>query len=175
MKEYADKIWIKWFCSVFNPDAIDFLETLNVEFYKIASRTSTLKDKFSLETIQRLGLTNKMTFISTGEGGDIEKISKFFDIENLKFTYCVSNYPTEDTDIDWDSILKYDFFSDHTKGITIPLVFATLQHARKKETVFIEKHTKFENSLGPDAIFAITYDELKELKTHLKRIEELKF
>ena len=175
LKKYADEIGIKWFCSVFNPDAVDFLETLNVPFYKIASRTSTLNDKFSQETIQRAGMTKKMTFVSTGEGGDLEKISKFFSPEFLKFTYCVSKYPSDDTDIDWNEIVNYDFFSDHSSGITIPLVYAILRKTRINGDLFIEKHTKFENSKGPDSIFAVTYDELKQLTQHLKRIEKLNF
>jgi|LWDU01.1.fsa_nt_gi sialic acid synthase SpsE len=175
LKKYADKIGIKWFCSVFYPQAVDFLETMEVPIYKIASRTSTLKDKFSLETIQRVSETKKMTFVSTGEGGDKKKISKIFQPENLGFTYCVSKYPTDDTDINWSEILNYDFFSDHTKGITIPLIYVIMKKSIAKDDIFIEKHTRFEDSKGPDAIFAITYDELKELTLHLKRIEKLTY
>lgn len=175
LKKYADEIGIKWFCSVFNPHAVDFLETLDVPLYKIASRTSTLNDKFAQETIKKVGQTKKMTFVSTGEGGDIEKISKNFNPEVIKFTYCVSKYPTEDMDIDWNSIVNYDFFSDHTNGITIPLVYATLRKMKTDADIFIEKHIKFEGSQGPDSIFAITYEELKQLTHHLKRIETLSF
>lgn len=172
LKKYADKIGIKWFCSVFNPDAVDFLETLNVPLYKIASRTSTLNDKFALETIQKVGITKKMTFVSMGEGGDKDKISELFHPEDLRFTYCISKYPTDDKDINWNEILNYDFFSDHTRGITIPIVYAIMKKTSSNE-IFIEKHTRFEDSKGPDAAFAITYDELKELSYHLKRIESL--
>ena len=172
LKKYADKIGIKWFCSVFNPEAVDFLETIGVHLYKIASRTSALKDKFSLETIQRVGMTKKMTFVSTGEGTNKENILKLFQPESIGFTYCISKYPTEDEDIDWSEILDYDFFSDHTRGITIPLVYAVLKK-RSKNDIFIEKHTRFEDSKGPDAVFAITYEELKQLVFHLKRIEKI--
>lgn len=174
LKKYSDEIGIKWFCSVFNPEVVDFLETLNVPFYKIASRTSTLKDQFSLETIQKVGITKKLTFVSTGEGGDINEISKIIEPEFLKFTYCISKYPTDDSDINWSEIINYNFFSDHTKGITIPLVYAILKKSNKDEDLFIEKHTKFENSEGPDSAFAITYEELKQLTDQLKRIEKLK-
>jgi len=175
LKEYSDKIGIGWFCSVFNPDLVDFLETLNVPFYKIASRTSTLKDKFSLETIQKVALTDKNTFVSMGEGGNRDEIAKYFSPENLVFTYCVSKYPTEDNQIDWEEIFRYDFFSDHTRGITIPLIYAIEKQIYGKEDVFIEKHTRFENSKGPDSVFAITYDELRQLHNHISRIENIKF
>ncbi len=175
LKKYSDEIGIGWFCSVFNPDAVDFLETLNVPFYKIASRTSTLKDNFSLETIQKVAQTGKNTFVSMGEGGNIDKIVKYFSPDNLAFTYCVSKYPTEDNDIDWKEIFKYDFFSDHTRGITIPLIYAIEKQGSKNEDVFIEKHTRFEDSKGPDSIFAITYEELKQLHDHVSRIENMNF
>ena len=173
LKKFSDKIGIGWFCSVFNPDAVEFLEKINVDLYKIASRTSTMNDKFALETIQKVANTKKMTFVSTGEGGDKRKISELFNEKNLKFTYCVSKYPTEDIDINWNEILNYEFFSDHTLGTTIPLVYAIRKKLSGHEDVFIEKHTRFENSHGPDASFAITYNELNELNLHLKRIEKL--
>ncbi|SMH72310.1 N-acetylneuraminate synthase family protein [Candidatus Nitrosotalea okcheonensis] len=175
LKSFADKIGIGFFCSVFYPEAVDFLETLDVPIYKIASRTSTLKDKFSFETIQRVAKVRKPIYISVGEGGDRKKISDQFMNDKYQFTYCVSNYPTSDNDIDWKEIMKYDFFSDHTLGITIPIVFATLKKNNSKNDIFIEKHTRLETSKGPDASFAITYKELSELAKHLRRIENLSF
>jgi N,N'-diacetyllegionaminate synthase len=173
LKKYADEIGIGWFCSVFNPDAVEFLEKIDVPLYKIASRTSALNDIFALETIQKVGKTKKKTFVSTGEGGDKEMISELFHPKSLEFTYCISKYPTDDVDINWNEILNYKIFSDHTKGITIPLVYAIIKNGTTKNDIFIEKHTRFENSHGPDATFAITYDELRELVSHLKRIEKL--
>jgi N,N'-diacetyllegionaminate synthase len=173
LKKNADDVGIGWFCSVFNPDAVEFLETLNVSHYKIASRTSTMNDKFALETIQKVANTEKNTFVSTGEGGNKEKISNFFNRDKLRFTYCISKYPTEDNFIDWNKILNYEFFSDHTIGITIPLVFAIKKKILGENDIFIEKHTKFENSKGPDASFAITYEEIGEMVNHFKRIEKI--
>ena len=175
LKHFADKIEIGWFCSVFNPDAVEFLEKLDVSNYKIASRTSTLNDKFALETIQKIADTKKNTFVSMGEGGDKEKISNIFNQSNLQFTYCVSKYPTEDADINWNEIINYEFFSDHTTGITIPLVYAIKKKMLGNKDIFIEKHTRFKESKGPDASFAITYDEVNDLTKHLERIEKIEF
>ena len=174
LKKYADELDIGWFCSAFNPDAVKFLEKIGVPIHKIASRTSTLKDKFSLETIQKIAETKKNTFISMGEGGDKSKILELFQEKSLKFTYCVAKYPTEDREIDWNEIINYDFFSDHTKGITIAIAYAILRNRLSKNEIFIEKHTQFENSKGPDSVWgAINYKELKELSNHIKRIENL--
>ena len=64
LKKYADDLDIGWFCSAFNPDAVEFLEKIGVSIHKIASRTATLNDKFSLETIEKIAETKKNTFIS---------------------------------------------------------------------------------------------------------------
>jgi len=172
LKKYADELDIGWFCSAFNPDAVEFLEKIGVSIHKIASRTATLNDKFSLETIEKIAETKKNTFISMGEGGDKKKILELFQKDSLKFTYCISKYPADDKDIDWNIIKNYNFFSDHTKGITIPLIYAVLKMNNENKDIFIEKHTKFENSNGPDSTYAITYEELKQLTNHIKRIEK---
>ena len=172
LKKYADSIGINWFCSVFYPEAVNILESLSVQTYKIASRTATLKDNFALETIQKLAGIKKPIFISTGEGADKEKITGCFE-EEPQFTYCVSKYPTPDTEINWNELLTYDFFSDHTLGITIPIVYGVLKNPTSKKSIYIEKHVKMDNDQGPDASFSITYDELGNMVKHLSRIEKL--
>lgn len=172
LKTYADKIGITWFCSVFNPEAVDFLESINVSAYKIASWTAALKHKFSLETIQKVGLTKKKTFISTGFGYD-KKIENYFQKEAFEYAYCVANYPAKDEEINWKEALKHNFFSDHTLGITIPIVYTILKKPNMKEDIYIEKHVKIEDSKGPDSPFSITYDELSDLIRHIKRIWSL--
>ena len=173
LKKYADKIGIKWFCSVFYPEAVDILESLDVPFYKIASRTATLKDNFSLETIRKVGTTNKLTFVSTGEGADKEKIKKQFPNINPQFTYCVAKYPTPDADINWNELLNFDFFSDHTLEITIPLVYCSLKNFTSNNDIYIEKHVKLDNNKGPDSSFAISYNKLADMVYHVQRIEKL--
>ena len=85
MKRHADKIGIDCFWSVFYPEAIDFLENLNVKFYKIASRTSALLDQNSLETMHAVAKTKKPVIISMGLGGNKKKIENIF--KNNKFSH----------------------------------------------------------------------------------------
>ena len=54
LKEYSDKVGIDFFCSGFYPEAIESLESIRVKRYKLASRTCTLKDPHSLETITKI-------------------------------------------------------------------------------------------------------------------------
>ena len=116
-----------FFCSVFFPEAVDFLESINVKRYKIASRTCLLKDPFALETLKKKASTKKPVIISMGMGGNKKKILKIFSKNNKTFCYCISEYPLEFEKIDWAKALQYDGFSDHTVGIIAPITFAILK------------------------------------------------
>ena len=66
IKKYADSIGIEFFCSTFYPEGVDYLESLGVKKYKIASRTCLLNDKHSLEMLERVSKTRKPVIISMG-------------------------------------------------------------------------------------------------------------
>jgi len=175
LKNYADKIGINWFCSVFYPEAVEFLESIDTQMYKIASATSALKHKFARETIQKITKTKKQTFISTGFGGKEKLASMKLNGKNFLYTYCIAKYPALDNDIVWRDILNYDFFSDHTLGDIIPLTYIILKKSiNSNSELFIEKHVKLNNSTGPDAPFSITFDDLRNLCQEVRRIELLK-
>jgi len=174
IKKFADKIDIEFFCSAFNPDAVEFLETLGVKRYKVASRTSTLKDDDALDTLKIKAKTKKPIIISMGEGGNKSLIKKNFSKNKTTFCYCISEYPTPINKINWKEAMKYDGFSDHTLGITAPIIFSILKKQNKAKNILIEKHVKLENSKGPDASSSITTKELSNLVSHLKIIEKIK-
>ena len=54
LKTYSDEVGLEFFCSGFYPEAIEFLDSIKVKRHKIASRTCTLKDPYSLETITKI-------------------------------------------------------------------------------------------------------------------------
>ena len=174
LKNYADKIGIKWFCSVFYPEAVEFLESINVEIYKIASWTAALKHNFAKETIHKVSKTKKQTFISTGNGVDKNFIESEFKQNDYQYTYCVANYPTLDKEINWEELLKNSFFSDHTLGIAMPIAFMILKKSLGYNEIFIEKHVKLENSVGPDAPFSITFNELQNMTDCVNRFNNIK-
>tara|TARA_B100000029_G_scaffold102526_1_gene92941 strand:+ start:2929 stop:3654 length:726 start_codon:yes stop_codon:yes gene_type:complete len=173
LKTIADEFNIEFFCSAFYPEAINFLEKLNVKRYKIASRTCLLKDPFSKETLQEKSRTKKPVIISMGMGGDRKKIEKIFSNNKTTFCYCISEYPTKLEKINWNVATKYDGFSDHTLGITAPLIFAMLKKHQKTKSIVIEKHVKLANSKGPDASSSITTQELSQLVTGIRQIEKI--
>ena len=175
LKKFADKMKIDFFCSAFFPEAVDFLESINVKRYKIASRTCLLKDPFALETLKKKASTKKPVIISMGMGGNKKKILKIFSKNNKTLCYCISEYPLEFEKIDWAMALQYDGFSDHTMGITAPIIFTILKKSKNAKKIYIEKHVKLKNSKGPDASTSITTEQLKELISQIRIIEKSRF
>ena len=175
LKKFADKMKIDFFCSAFFPEAVDFLESINVKRYKIASRTCLLKDPFALETLKKKASTKKPVIISMGMGGNKKKILKIFSKNNKTLCYCISEYPLEFEKIDWAMALQYDGFSDHTMGIMAPIIFTILKKMKNSKKIYIEKHVKLKNSKGPDASTSITTEQLKELISQIRMIGRFRF
>lgn len=175
IKEICDDIGIEFFCSAFYPEAVSFLETLNVKRYKVASRTCLFKDSYSYETLLSKSKTRKPVIISMGMGGNKKKIKKLFKRNKTVFCYCISEYPLKFEKINWKEAIMYDGFSDHTLGITAPIIFSVLKNKLNSKHIIIEKHVKLRNSKGPDASSSIDTTELSELINHIHLIEKSKF
>ena len=173
LKAYSDKLGIEFFCSGFYPESIEYLQSLGVKRYKLASRTCTLNDPHSLETITKISSYKKPVVISMGMGGNKNKIKKILNKNKITFCYCISEYPTDFKKINWKELKKFNGFSDHTLGITAPIIFAVLKNQIKAKEIFIEKHVKLKNSKGPDASSSIDTNELKTLVDEIRRIEKL--
>ena len=173
LKLIADNIGIEFFCSAFYPEAINFLESIKVKRYKIASRTCLLTDPYSLETLKEKSHTGKPVIISMGMGGNRKKIENIFSKNQKTFCYCISEYPTDMSKINWKNAIKFDGFSDHTLGIIASIIFAVLKKQQKSKNILIEKHVKLNNSRGPDASSSIDTEELSELVKKIHQIEKL--
>ena len=172
IKKISDNLGIEFMCSAFYPEAVQFLESLNVRRYKIASRTCLLKDPFSRETLENKSKTKKPMIISMGMGGNKKKIQKIFLKNKIIFCYCISEYPLEFNKIDWKKAVNYDGFSDHTMGITAPILFTILKKQKKSKEIIIEKHVKLQNSTGPDASTSIDTIQLSVLISHIRLVEK---
>ena len=152
------------FSSPFDFSAVDFLESLNVNMYKIAS----------LETgdhalIKRVAETGKPIMISTGatewqEIEDLVEVVKKTGNKNLTLLLCTSSYPTDpiDAHINRLNLLEKQFkvkvgLSDHTLGIGVSIAAIALG------ATVIEKHLTLNRSDGgPDSAFSL---EPKEFQT----------
>ena len=175
IKKICDNLEIEFMCSAFYPEAVEFLKSLKTKRYKVASRTCLLKDPFSLETLQTKASTNKPIIISMGMGGDKKKIEKLFSKNKVIFCYCISDYPLKFNKIDWKKSITYDGFSDHTMGITAPILFTILKKQNGTKEIIIEKHVKLKNSKGPDASTSIDTTQLTDLVNYVKILEKTNF
>ncbi len=174
LKDICDGYNIEFYCSAFYPEAVDYLELLNVKRYKIASRTCLLKDPFSKETLKRKARTKKHIIISMGMGGDKKYIKKIFSKNKTTFCYCVSEYPLLFEKINWKNALQFDGFSDHTLGVSAPIIYTTLKKYQKAKNIMIEKHIKLKNSNGPDAPSSIDTEEFSKMIKSIRLIENSK-
>ena len=174
LKYFSDSIGIEFFCSVFYPEAVDFLENLDVKHYKIASRTCILKDPHSIETLNAVNQTKKPTFVSMGMGGNRKLIEKSLSKNKTHFCYCISEYPLNINKINWKNSVNFPGFSDHTLGITAPIVYSTLMHQNKAKSIFIEKHVKLPKSKSLDASTSIDTNQLSIMNHTVREIAKIK-
>jgi sialic acid synthase SpsE len=133
-----------------------------------------IKDPFSLETLISKAKTKKPIIVSMGMGGSKQKIKNIFKNNTTTFCYCISKYPTKFNEIDWKKATKYDGFSDHTIGISAPILFATLKKIKGSKNIIIEKHVKLLNSNGPDASSSLDTIKFSEMISTIRLISKSK-
>jgi pseudaminic acid synthase len=174
LKAIADELQITLFSSPFDGSAIDFLETLNVPAYKIASF-----ELVDLPLIKRAAATGKPLIISTGMGtlSEIEEAIEAVEIaggRELALLKCTSAYPSLAREMNLRTLpdLSRRFrlpigLSDHTLGIQVAVASVALG-AR-----IIEKHITLNRSdLGPDSAFSLEPSEFKLLVDAVRETEE---
>lgn len=173
--EYAREIGIDIFSSPFDKSAVDFLEEFNPSAYKIASFEIT-----DYELIRYTASKNRPIIISTGiatidEIQDAVNICRDSGNDDIVLLKCTSAYPApiEDANLKTIPNLAQTFgviagFSDHTLGITAPIVAVTLG------AKVIEKHFILEKSIGgPDSDFSLDKKEFKEMVDSIRDTEKL--
>jgi len=169
----AEKEGLIFFSTPFDPTAVDFLETLQVPLYKIASFEIT-----DIPLIEYTASKGKPMIISTGIAtlADIEAAVDAcrrvgnHDITLLK---CTSSYPAPVAEANLLTIpnLAETFnvkagLSDHTLGHAVAIAAVALG-AR-----VIEKHFIIDREIGgPDASFSMTPDEFKLMVDGIREAE----
>jgi len=103
-----------------------------------------------------------------------QKIKNIFKKNNITFCYCISKYPTQFHEIDWNNAIRFDGFSDHTTGIIAPIVFTILKKTHNSKNILIEKHVKLANSKGPDASSSLEVKKFSEMISSIRTIEKTK-
>lgn len=153
------------FSSPFDETAIDFLETLEVPAYKIASF-----ECIDLPLIRKAASTGKPLIISTGmatiqEIGEAVEVARSEGCMELVLLKCTSTYPAspENTNLRTISHMR-DLFdcevgiSDHTMGIGVSVAAIAFG------ATVIEKHFTLSRAEGGvDAAFSLEADEFSAL------------
>ena len=159
----AEKEGLIFFSTPFDPSAVDFLETLKVPIYKIASFEIT-----DIPLIEYAASKGKPMIISTGIAtlADIEaavEACRRVGNQDITLLKCTSSYPApvEEANLLTIPNLAQTFgvkvgLSDHTQGHAVAIAAVALG-AR-----VIEKHFILDRAIGgPDASFSLTPDEFK--------------
>ena len=153
------------FSTPFDATAVEFLESLSVPCYKIASF-----ENIDLPLIQRVARTGKPLIISTGlatlqEISEAVAAAREAGCQDLILLKCTSNYPASPKDSHLRTMVHLrDAFgcevgvSDHTLGIGAALAAVTLG------ATVIEKHVTLSRSDGGvDSAFSLEPRELSDL------------
>ena len=162
------------FSSPFDHSAVDFLEELNTPMYKIASFEIT-----DIPLIRYAASKGKPMIISTGIASyeDIElavSACREEGNEDITILKCTSAYPAtlEDANLLTMQRIAKDFgvkvgLSDHTSGITAPVVATALGAS------VIEKHFILDKAIGgPDASFSLDVKEFAAMVKAVRNAEK---
>jgi sialic acid synthase SpsE len=153
---------------------VDFLEALNVPFYKVASF-----ELVDIPLLQKIAATGKPVIISTGMATLAEIDEAVTALRQggagpLALLKCTSAYPAPPEEANLRTIphLARAFncpagLSDHTPGAAVAVAAAALG------AVIIEKHfTLSRADGGPDAAFSLEPDEFRQMTNDIRTVEK---
>jgi N-acetylneuraminate synthase len=174
LKEIANNMGLTLFSSPFDHTAVDFLETMDVPAYKIASF-----EVVDIPLLRKVARTGKPIIMSTGMAtlGEIDEAVGVIRAEGntrLALLKCTSAYPSPPEEMNLHTIPHLaDAFqvpvglSDHTMGVAVPVAAVTLG-AR-----IIEKHITLSRAIsGPDSAFSLEPDEFKQMVDAVRLAEK---
>jgi N-acetylneuraminate synthase len=176
IKKYCDKIEIDFMSTPFDSESVDLLEKLGISIYKMSSGDIT--NKILLEYVAD---KHKPIIISTGmcTMEEVREAVRWIEQRNnrqITMLHCTSNYPAPYDEVNMNAMLtlkqefKYNVgYSDHTKGIAIPVMAVAMGAA------VIEKHFTLDKSMeGPDHKASLDIGELKNMVEAIRNVEAAK-
>lgn len=175
LKEYCDEVGIKFMSTPFDLVSIDTLAELDMDYMKIPSGEIT-----NLPYLRKIAKLSIPVIMSTGmcEPDEIESALNVLTDNGLKkgdiiLLHCNTEYPTPMCDVNLKAMLEMrDRFgvrvgySDHTKGIEVPVAAVALG------AEVIEKHFTLDKTLpGPDHVASLEPSELKAMVDAIRNVE----
>ena len=174
LMEVASTVGLDLFSSPFDATAVDFLETMRVPVYKVASFENV--DFPLLRTIARTG---KPVIMSTGmatlaEIDEAVQTLRVAGAEQLALLKCTSAYPSPPEEMNLRTIphLAEAFgvpvgLSDHTLGAAVPVAAVALG------ACIVEKHFALSRAVpGPDSAFSLEPHEFKAMVNAVRTVEK---
>lgn len=173
MKAHADEIGIEFLSSPFSVEAVDLLEQVGVNLYKIPSGEVT-----NIPLLERVAATKKRVLISSGMSSweeldrAVETVRKVHN--DIVVMQCTSEYPCPYEQVGLNVIeemkTRYDGlpvgFSDHTITIYAPIV------AVARGVTYIEKHFTFSQKMyGSDARHSLEPDQFADMVQGIRATE----
>ncbi len=174
LKKRGDELGVAVFSSPFDSTAIEFLESMDVPAYKVASA-----EIIDSQLVVAMAETGKPLIVSTGmatleEIAHAVAVARGAGATEIALLKCTSAYPAPASEINLRTIdhLARTFevpigLSDHTLDIAVPLAAVALG------ATIVEKHVTLDRSAGgPDSSFSLEIDDLRELITGIRIVED---
>ena len=163
---YAKKKKIKIFSSPFSEEAVDFLEKLKCQIYKVSSFEMN-----DLNLVKKIASTKKPMIISTGLASlkEIDEtlwIAKKYGCKDITLLYCVSNYPSNINDFSLNNLEIIKKFKVKLVYLTIQLIILSCMSIIKGAEV-IEKHICLKNIKSVDSKFSLNENEIAKFRKDL--------
>tara|TARA_B100000029_G_scaffold172206_1_gene168591 strand:- start:618 stop:1457 length:840 start_codon:yes stop_codon:yes gene_type:complete len=171
INEYCLKNKIDWFASAWDLNSLDFLDSYNLNYHKIAS--AMIVDKSFLKEVAS---RKKYTFISTGMSTleNIDEAVKIFKENNCDFElmHCVSTYPMkpEHANLFTINALKNRYkckvgYSGHENGVAISLAALSLG------ITSLERHITLDRTMyGSDQSASLEFKGMMNLSESIDKM-----
>lgn len=173
LEQYCKIKGIMFLSTPFDIPSINFLNKLNLSFWKIPSGEIT-----NYPYLVEIAKTHLPVILSTGMS-EIYEIQEAVDVlqkngvNQITLMHCNTEYPTPMEDVNLNAMItmKNLFnldvgYSDHTLGIEVPIAAVAMG------ATIIEKHfTLSRKMIGPDHHSSLEPHELKEMVEKIRNIE----
>jgi sialic acid synthase SpsE/sugar phosphate isomerase/epimerase len=169
--DYCRQKKITFLCSAFDADSADFLETLEVPAFKVASADLT-----NLPLLDHLVKKGKPLILSTGMSRmeEVEVTVNFLKQRDAEFAllHCNSTYPAAFEDINlrfMDRLKRFGVpvgYSGHERGIAVSTVASALGAS------IIERHITLDRTMdGPDHAASLEPQGFRKLVRDIRQVD----
>lgn len=170
LQAYCHKKNIGFMSSPFGIEGIKFLDSINIDFFKVPSGEIT-----NLPYLRELAKFNRKIILSTGMSNlsEIKDALSVLKGRDVTVLHCNTEYPTPMEDVNLHAMLTIKKecdvevgYSDHTLGIEVPIAAVSLG------AKVIEKHFTLDKSMpGPDHKASLDPSELTSMVKAIRNIE----